>query len=81
MQGSVPGFAILLCSGSFRPAYLTSQVKPGQCEPGSEQALGRAPLGLDPGGGGREAVAPLTRISPVFPWVQEERRLFHRMGA
>lgn len=34
--------------------------------------LAGAPLGLDPGGGGREAAAPLIRISLVFPWPRKK---------
>lgn len=56
--------------------HLTSQVKQGQCELGSEQdlSMGANPAfasSLGPGSQGQdgETVALLTRISPVFPWV------------
>lgn len=83
------GFGTPLCSGQFRPVPPDQRVKQGQCALGSEPALARASIqpmlaplrGADLRGRGGEAEALLTRISPVFTWVQEERRPYHRIWA
>lgn len=87
-KGSVLDSADRVPQASSGLYHLTSQVKQGQCELGSEQdlSMGANPAFagcLGPGSQGQdgETGAPLTRISPVFPWVQEERRSCQRMGA
>lgn len=87
-KGSVLDSADRFPQASSGLYHLTSQVKQGQCVLGSEQdlSMGANPAfagSLGPGSQGQdgETGAPLTRISPVFPWVQEERRSCQRMGA
>lgn len=86
-KGSVLDSADRFPQASSGLYHLTSQVKQGQCELGSEQdlSMGANPAFagfLGPGSQGQdgETGAPLTRISPVFPWVQEERRSLPENG-
>ena len=73
-----PGVGTALSSGQARPGlpYLTSQVKRGQCEPGSEQACGTGAslASADPSSLALGDTAPSSKDFSVFAWAQGTRR-------